>query len=121
MWGGGGAYNAWADFLERWGAGERVDPAGLPCLNPADFKSDSWMRIVDRCTGALSDRLQRWGDAVNRAIAAARDEFGVAQALTQARDGLRAIRALPTHPGLPADLAARLGELVDRQDRKSVV
>jgi hypothetical protein len=117
MWAGGGAYNAWVSFLDRWAAGERVDPGTLPPLLAEAFDGDGWERIVNRLTDAVSRRMQLWADALSRAIGDARDEFSVARALVQARDGLRAVRVLTTHPGLPKDISAALLQLVDQQVR----
>jgi len=117
LWGGGGTYNQWVAFLDRWGAGEQVDPAGLPPLVKLDFTGDGWARIVNRLTDALSARLQGWADALTRAIGAATDEFGVARALAQARGGLRTVRALTAHPGLPPEVAKGLLDMVDGQVR----
>jgi hypothetical protein len=117
MWGGGGAYNAWVAFLDRWAAGELVDPAGLPALHDGLFSGDGMARVTNRLTDAVSDRMRLWADRLTRAIGDARDEFSIARALTQARDGLRAVRVLTCHPGLPADLSTGLIDLVDRQVR----
>ncbi|MGH4020782.1 MAG: hypothetical protein ACRDT0_16465 [Pseudonocardiaceae bacterium] len=115
MWSGGGTYNGWATFLERWGAGEATDSTHLPPLEPADFTGDTWERLVLRLTDAISRRLRSWADALTRAMAESTDEFTVGRALSQARSGLRAVRDLAQHPGLPQDLRDRLVDLVDRQ------
>ncbi len=119
MWGDGGHYHRWASFLERWGAGEQVDPATLPALSPQDFTGDSWERFTLRLTDALSKRLQLWADELTRAMGEARDEFGVARALGQSRSGLRTVRALAAHPGIPEELRSRVAELMDRQVRSA--
>jgi hypothetical protein len=119
MWGHGGRYEDWATFLERWGAGEPVDAGGLPRLTPDDFTGDSWERLTDRLTAALSQRLQSWADALGRAVNEARDEFSVGRALTAGRGGLRPIRVLAAHPALPAELTGRLLDLVDQQVRSA--
>jgi len=120
MWGGGGGhYDIWAAFLERWAAGEDADASGLPPLAPEAFTGDTWERLVNRINQAISRRLQAWAAALGRAMGDARDEFGVARALTQARDGLRTIRGLAAHPHLPPDLTARLTDLVNSQIRAS--
>lgn len=113
LWGHGGRYEEWATFLDRWAAGEQRDPAGLPTLREEDFTGDSWERLTDRLTGALSGRLRLWSRAVAHSIAEARDEFAVGRALSHARTGLRSIRAVAGHPGLPPELANRLVDLVD--------
>jgi hypothetical protein len=116
LWGGGGGhYNEWADFLERWGAGEMLDASRLPLLPPEVFAGETWERFGKRLTGAVSDRLKSWSTALTRAMGEARDEFAVARTLTQARDGLRTIRALVAHPSLPPDVSQRLGSMVDSQ------
>jgi hypothetical protein len=117
MWGGGGAYNMWVAFLDRWAAGEPADPTTLPPLIVEAFSGDGWERVVNRLSDAVSRRMQAWADSLSRAIGAARDEFGVARALTQAREGLRSVRAFTTHPGLPKDISGALLDMVDRQVR----
>jgi hypothetical protein len=119
VWANGGLYNDWVTFLDRWRAGEPVDPGGLPALAPEDFTGDSWERLVNHLTAALSQRLQSWADALTRALGASADEFVVARALTHARWGLQPIRALAGHPGLPADLTVRLLDAVDTQVRSA--
>jgi hypothetical protein len=118
MWAGGGLYNSWAEFLDRWGTGDRtVDASALPSLQREDFLGDSWERLANRITDALGKRLRLWAETLGRATGAARDEFTVSRALADAHAGLRPIRALAAHPGLPPDLAAKLLEAVDRQIR----
>jgi hypothetical protein len=115
MWGSGGAYREWAEFLERWAAGEAADPATLPALTPADFAGDSWARLTERITGALDRRLVAWGETLTRELAGARDEFAAARALNHARWGLPPIRALASAPAIPPELRDRLTGLVDSQ------
>ena len=119
LWGGGGQYQAWADFLERWAAGEPADPTTLPPIAVSDFAGDGLARLSNRFTGALSRRLGSWAESLSRACAAETDEFAVARALAQARAGLLPIRALATHPGLPADFGARAKDMVDRTIRSA--
>ncbi|MGI5152317.1 hypothetical protein ACQEVC_39090 [Plantactinospora sp. CA-294935] len=114
MWGGGGQYAAWASFLERWAAGEQVDPDTLPALEPADFPGDGWERLTNRISDALSRRLRSWSQALARSMTQSRDEFEAARALGHARWSLQPIRALAGHPGLPTELAGKLVEAVDR-------
>ncbi len=117
MWAGGGLYDRWVAFLQRWGAGESTDPASLPPLRKEDLPGDGWERLVNRLCTAISLRLQSWADALTRAVAESRDEFEVGRALGQGRGDLRQIRALAGHPGLPADVRDRLVDMVDRQIR----
>jgi hypothetical protein len=119
LWGGGGLYERWAAYLDAWAAGQPVDPAGPPQLAADAFPGDTWQRLADRITEALSRRLRSWADALTRGVAEARDEFGVARALGHARWGLRTIRALAGHRGLPPDLRQRLLEVVDQQVRSA--
>lgn len=115
MWGGGGLYPTWAAFLDRWAAGEQLDPASLPPLRIEDFAGDTWARLSTRLTDALDRRLAAWAAALTAGIGEARDEFEVARALVNGRLGLAAIRALANHPGLPPEFAAQLLGLVDTQ------
>ncbi|XVU23524.1 hypothetical protein ACQPZJ_40715 [Actinoplanes sp. CA-054009] len=115
MWVTGGHYQAWAAFLERWGAGEDLDPATLAPLTPDDFAGDSWGRLTERITAALSARLVAWSQTLVRELSGARDEFAAARALNHARWALPPIRALAGAPGLPEELRGRLVELVDNQ------
>jgi hypothetical protein len=118
VWASGGLYQQWAAFLDRWGAGEDVDPATLPPVSPEDFTGDGFERLANRLTAAVSRRLGAWAKALNNGMAAA-DEFTVARALGHARWGLRPIRALAAHDGLPAELSARLLAAVDDQVRSA--
>lgn len=119
MWSTGGAYNDWAAFLDRWATGEVMDSTPLPALASADFAVDTWERLVHRLTDAISQRLRSWADGLSRAMAETTDEFSVGRTLGQARSGLRSMRALAQHPGLPQDLRERLVDLVDRQVRSA--
>lgn len=114
---GGGPYEVWTDFLRRWGAGEPADASALPSLSTEDFAADQWVRLADQVGAALTRRLTAWARSLALAVQEARDEFEVGRALTQARVGLRSIRAVATHPGLPADLARMFVESVDTQVR----
>jgi hypothetical protein len=115
----GGHYAAWAAFLDRWGAGESLDPATLPALEPADFAADSWQRLVDRVTEAISRRLSAWSDTLSRELGGSPDEFSAARVLNHARWSLVPIRALAGTPALPEDLRTRLVDLVDTQIRST--
>jgi hypothetical protein len=105
--------------LRRWGAGEHVDASALPALSTEDFDPDQWVRLADRLGEALTQRLTSWARGLARAVSEARDEFEVGRALTQARTGLRAIRAVAAHPGLPADVTRMFVESVDVQVRSA--
>lgn len=119
MWGDGGAYGAWANVMGQWAQGEPADPSTLPPLTREQFDADTWARLTNRITTALSTRLVGWGAATSRSISQARGEFATAQALAQARAGLRAIRGVASSPQLPDDLRARLVSLVDDQVRQA--
>ena len=113
--GDGGAYQTWVTFLHAWAAGEPVDPAALPALRQEDFDADTWVRLTTHVVTAFGARLARWSEGLVRALNEARDEFGFGRELAQARTGLRSVRALAAHPGLPESLRSKLGELVDEQ------
>ncbi|MEY9993897.1 hypothetical protein ABIE67_005929 [Streptomyces sp. V4I8] len=115
LWGDGGGYQAWVDFLRRWAAFEPVDPAALPTLTQEHYDADTWVRLTNHLTGALDTRLVAWAEALVRALGQARDDFSYGRELAQARVGLRSVRALAGHPGLPESLRTRLTELIDRQ------
>ncbi len=107
-----GPYGAWAAFLTEWAAGGQ--PSGtLPTLTVEDFRPDTWARLLDRVTEAVQLRLRRWADALVLALREAPDEFSTGRALTQGRTGLRAVRALTAHPGLPEEFRAGLAAMVD--------
>jgi hypothetical protein len=115
MWLTGGTYQSWAEFLERWAKGDDTGFDRLPKVDPGELNAETLVRLADRLVTVMAARLQDWADRLTRAMAAESGEFGVARALTQARTGLRSVRRLAAHPGLPEDLRARLGEMVDRQ------
>ena len=117
MWLRGGLYDEWARFLERWAEGDDAGMGTLPDIDPALLQADTLDRLVRRIVDALSQRLQAWADALVRDLSSAGDEFSAGRALTQARAGLRNIRLLARHPGLPEPLRDRLLELVDGQVR----
>jgi len=119
MWGDGGAYGAWAGAMDRWAQGEPVDAFALPPLTRGQFDAGTWARLANRITTALSTRLIAWATATSRSIGQARGEFATAQALTQARAGLRAIRGVASSPLIPDDLRAQLVRLVDDQVRQA--
>jgi septum formation topological specificity factor MinE len=115
LWAGGGTYDQWAAYLETWAAGARDHGEHLPRLREQDFPSDGWERIGNRLTGALSQRLKGWAEALTRAVGECGSEFEVGRALAQARDGLREARRLTQHPGLPPEMREKLLQIVDRQ------
>jgi hypothetical protein len=115
MWLRGGLYDEWASYLERWAQGNDAGLDRLPVLDPALLRADTLDRLVRRITDAISARLQDWADRLVADLGAAGDEFSQGRALAQARTGLRNVRLLARHPALPADLRARLLEMVDRQ------
>ncbi|MEV0322780.1 hypothetical protein ACIBKX_20885 [Streptomyces sp. NPDC050658] len=115
-WGHGGDYHAWVDFLRRWTAEEdHLHPEALPVLTETQFAAETLARLTTHLGDALDARLQAWSDRLVAALNAARDEFSAGRELTQARTGLRAIRAMARHQGLPAGVRDRLGTLVDEQ------
>ncbi|MFG1607780.1 hypothetical protein [Actinoplanes sp. NPDC049265] len=117
MWIREGTYHAWATFLRKWSEGAAGDPAGLPALSPADLAGDTWARLTNHLTEALSQRLTTWSGTLARELVAAPDEFAAARALNHARWGLPPIRALASAPGLPPEVRTRLLDLVDAQIR----
>ncbi|GHJ48951.1 hypothetical protein Cs7R123_62930 [Catellatospora sp. TT07R-123] len=119
MWGDGGVYGAWAQTMDRWARSEPIDPSALPPLAPEYFDAGTWARLADRITTAVSERLITWAGVTSRSLGAAGDEFATARALTQARTGLRAVRAMAVLPQLPEELRTRLLALVDEQVREA--
>lgn len=117
MWGGGGAYDRWAAFLDEWSTGAPLDPSTLPALGADDLPGDAWARLSNRVTGAIDARLTGWATALNRAMGEARDEFEIGRALGQARTGLRSVRGLAGSGALPPELTGRLLSYVDDQIR----
>ncbi|MGW5580233.1 hypothetical protein [Micromonospora chokoriensis] len=115
----GSGYQAWVTFLDQWRAGQANDASGLPLLAEDDYPADSWARLIRRLRGALASRLQAWAEGLLRAMAEARDEFEVARALTQSRQGLAVIRAVAAHPGLPHELSRHLVEAIDEEIRSA--
>ncbi|WP_031483654.1 hypothetical protein [Streptomyces bicolor] len=116
-WGHGGAYETWVEFLRRWAAEEPVDPGALPALAEEQWPGETWERLGLHLGNALDTRLRSWADRFLAAMTAAPDEFSAGRALTQAREGLRSVRALAGHAGLPESARTRFTELVDGQIR----
>lgn len=114
MWLSGGAYQAWATFLERWAQGDAAGMDRLPVVDPEKLNAETMTRLANRLVDALSTRLQAWADSLTRALSAESDEFSVGRSLTQARVGLVAVRSLAGHPGLPEELRRQLLDIVDR-------
>ncbi|MHB9859415.1 hypothetical protein [Streptomyces sp. YIM S03343] len=115
LWGDGGAYQTWVGFLRAWAAFEPVDPEALPRLEQEQFEADTWVRLSTHVIAAFTARLARWSEGLVRALNEARDEFSFGRELAQARTGLRSVRALAAHPGLPESLRTELGKLIDEQ------
>ncbi|MCX4529763.1 MULTISPECIES: hypothetical protein [unclassified Streptomyces] len=119
LWGHGGDYQTWTDHLRRWAeegaAGTGDAAARLPRLRPEDFHHETWVRLVNQLTEAVSRRLQACADSLTGALAEAADEFAAGRALVQSRPGFDAVRALASHPSLPEDVRTRLRKLVDDQ------
>ena len=114
MWLTGGVYQQWADFLDRWAVGQAEATAALPAVDPATLTADTMSRLSARLSSALQARVDRWSAAFTADWQRARDDFDAARALTQARTGLRSLRALTAHPGLPLDVQKLLSDSIDR-------
>jgi len=108
MWGHGGLYSDWANYLEQWGADSRPLPARPPALDERDFDPDTWTRLIMRVQEALNERLERWSKALVRHLAEAVDEFSWGRALAQSREGLRAVLEMCNSPGLPPGVVEAL-------------
>ncbi|MGW7077261.1 hypothetical protein ACWGH2_18680 [Streptomyces sp. NPDC054871] len=115
MWGDGGAYQAWVQFLRRWAEFEDVDPAVLPAIAEEQYDGATVQRLTDHLGGALDRRLKAWAEKLVMAMASTRDPFSYGRELAQARAGLQTVRAMAGHPGLPQKLHTAMTELVDRQ------
>ncbi|MFC8230554.1 hypothetical protein [Streptomyces sp. NPDC057287] len=117
FWGDGGPYETWVGALRTWQRGEPVDLAALPALEREQFTADTWARLTRHILTAVDVRLKDWARRFQQAFDQAPDEFSAGRELTQAREGLRAIRALAGHAGLPPDIRTPVGELCDRHIR----
>jgi hypothetical protein len=115
VWGDGGAYAAWAAYLERWQKDLGTADDALPPLAQADFATDTWIRLTNRLIDAINGRLRLWSDALTADLGRATSEFAAGRSLGQARIGLQTLLRLVDHPGLPADLREQLRGLVERQ------
>lgn len=118
MWGDGGAYGAWAAYLEQFSS-EATPPDGsrLPALAEEDFAPETWVRLTHRIVDAVNARLRIWATAVSTDLSRSSDEFAAGRALAHGRVGVAAVLALAEHPSLPADLREQLRGLVDTQIR----
>jgi hypothetical protein len=115
MWGDGGAYAAWATYLERWSKDLGTPDDGLPTLAQADFAPETWVRLTNRIIDALNARMRLWSTALTTDLGQAATEFAAGRALGQARTGLASLMRLAGHPGLPADLREQLRAVVEQQ------
>jgi hypothetical protein len=109
MWGYGGAYSDWGDFLERWAFANQPLADRPPALDPEDFDGPTWTRLMTRIQDAVNTRLGRWSDSLVRQLNEATDEFSWGRALTHARVGLRTLLGLASMPELPKEVRDRLG------------
>lgn len=119
MWGGGGPYQTWVDFLRRWRAQEPADPATLPPIEASDLTQDALLRLSEQLSVAIDARLQAWARLLSRTLSEAPDAFRAAQALVDGRAAVQAIRELAAHPGLPAGITSVLAATVDTQIRNA--
>ncbi|MFE6163688.1 hypothetical protein ACFQ7F_32775 [Streptomyces sp. NPDC056486] len=115
LWGDGGAYQAWVEFLRRWAEFDDVDPAGLPAITEEQYDGATVQRLTGHLGSALDRRLTSWAGKLTLAMGSAQDEFSFGRELAQARAGLQSVRAMAGHPGLPQKLRTAMTELVDRQ------
>ncbi|MFJ4767842.1 hypothetical protein ACIP88_01830 [Streptomyces uncialis] len=117
FWGDGGPYASWVQALHTWARHDPADLAALPRLERDQFDADTWERLTRHVLDALDARLTEWARRFALAFGEAADEFSAGRELTQARVGLRSVRTLVDHPGLPEDLRTRLGVLMDQHIR----
>jgi hypothetical protein len=117
FWGDGGPYETWVAALRAWQKGEPADLTTLPALEREQFTADTWARLTGHILHAVSVRLTDCVGRFGKAIGEASDEFSVGRELTHARAGLRAVRALASHPGLPTDVRDTATRLCDEQIR----
>ncbi|SCE23273.1 hypothetical protein GA0115241_111256 [Streptomyces sp. DpondAA-D4] len=113
FWGDGGPYATWARTLRAWAREEPVDVGALPRLGREEFPPDTWERFTAQIVAAVDTRLTEWSRRFTHAFAEAEDEFSAGRALTQSRAGLRSVRVLVDHPGLPDELRSRLADMID--------
>ena len=75
--------------------------------------------VLPRIGGVIETRRDRIAQDLEQAARLKQDAdnaiVAYEQELAQARTGLRSVRALAAHPGLPESLRSKLGELVDEQ------
>jgi hypothetical protein len=118
VWGDGGAYGAWAAYLDQWSSNlAPSDGAGLPVVAREDFAPQTWVRLTDRILDAINGRLRLWSTAVGTDLSVADSEFAAGRALVNGRVGITAVLALAEHPSLPSDLREQLRRLVEQQIR----
>lgn len=117
MWGDGGAYAAWARYLDAWRSGLGEPNAALPVIDDKDLSPETWVRLTNRIVDALDARLGLWSSALTADLAKSTSEFGAGRALSQGRIGLTSMFRLCEHPGLPTDLRRQLRELIEQQVR----
>ncbi|MFI6652858.1 hypothetical protein ACIBI8_35295 [Streptomyces sp. NPDC050529] len=111
FWGDGGPYASWGRALRAWAGEESADLAALPPLRREEFAAETWQRFIRQVLDAVDTRLLAWARRFKDAYQEAEDEFSAGRELTQARAGLRSIRTLVDHPGLPHELHCALDEL----------
>ena len=113
LWGHGGSYSDWADFLDRWAVADRPLPDRPPALAVDDFDGPTWTRLMLRIQDAVNTRLGRWSDSLVRQLNEAADEFSWGRALTNARVGLRTLLELSSMPELTPDIRDHLRKQIE--------
>jgi DNA-binding transcriptional regulator YbjK len=105
----GGIYGWWAAWLLDFGRGEQQQALdALPSMHVEELGSVAAVRLSQRCAQALSLRLERCGQMLERDLERASSPDDLRRALTAARSRLVPLRELARSPLLFEELRASM-------------
>ena len=105
-----GPYQAWAVRLEQWAHDPRTSLDGLPTLTEETFRTETYLRLVDRANDALSTFMDGWSNQLAAAFGRARDTHELAAEMVRLRHLLEPRLRLAEHPAWPEPVRQALVE-----------
>ncbi|NMO92486.1 hypothetical protein [Actinomycetospora sp. TBRC 11914] len=108
-----GGYAMWVAWIEAFRRGENRDTAGLP---PIDGGMGSYVeaRLLERLSGAFSERVRQWQTVLGAQIVAAppTDDAAVSALLREAASGLEPLARVAGSPLLPRSMSLAMHDLL---------